>query len=99
MAEGDQKDEGSADAPAEAEEPSFSRTGAAQPSGPLESGGEEQDVAELPPNHPLLQRAQEALFQQLTATKLRLEEELKEERQALKARCFLLFNKLHRHTS
>ncbi|GAB4817322.1 hypothetical protein N2152v2_004368 [Parachlorella kessleri] len=83
MADEDQKDEGSAEGPAEAEEAPSARTDAAQPP-ELPISGEEQDVAELPPNHPLLQRAQEALFQQLTATKLRLEEELKEKRQALK---------------
>lgn len=47
---------------------------------------QQPDVAELAPDHPLLQRAQEALFQQLSATKLRLEEELREKKQALKAR-------------
>lgn len=43
------------------------------------------DLAQLPPDHPLLQRAQDALFQQLSATKLRLEGELRERRLALKA--------------
>ncbi len=49
-------------------------------------GGAQPGMEELPPDHPLLQRAQEALFQQLSATKLRLEEELREKKQALKAR-------------
>ena len=60
---------------------------AAEPAAePGDGGGDGEDVAALPPDHPLLQRAQEALFQQLQATKLRLQEELRERRQALKAR-------------
>ena len=51
-----------------------------------EDGGGAADVADLPPGHPLLRRAQEALYQQLAATKLRLEEELQERRKELKVR-------------
>ena len=40
----------------------------------------------LPPDHPLLARAQAALRAQLQATRLRLEQELSEKRKALKAR-------------
>ncbi len=40
----------------------------------------------LPPNHPLLRRAQEALHRQLADQKLRLQEELRERRKALKVR-------------
>ena len=46
----------------------------------------EDDVALLPPDHPLLRRAQEALHRQLAEQKLRLEEELRERKKALKAR-------------
>ena len=44
----------------------------------------EEDVAALPPDHPLLRRAQKALYRQLAEQKLRLEEELRERRKALK---------------
>lgn len=40
----------------------------------------EAGVEELPPEHPLLQRAQAALRAQLEAAKLRLQEELREKR-------------------
>ena len=43
-------------------------------------------VAGLPPDHPLLARAQAALRAQLQATRMRLEQELPEKRKALKAR-------------
>jgi hypothetical protein len=39
----------------------------------------------LPPDHPLLARAQEALKKQLVANKTRLEDELREKQNALKA--------------
>ncbi|KAL4448619.1 hypothetical protein ABPG75_005838 [Micractinium tetrahymenae] len=44
----------------------------------------DDDLAMLPPDHPLLRRAQEALHRQLAEQKLRLEEELRERRKALK---------------
>lgn len=40
----------------------------------------------LPPDHPLLRRAQEALHRQLAEQKLRLQEELQERKKALKVR-------------
>ena len=45
---------------------------------------EQKALAQLPAGHPLLARAQEALKQQLSATKLRLEEELREKQNTLK---------------
>jgi hypothetical protein len=45
----------------------------------------EADIVGLPPDHPLLRRAQDALHRQLAADKLRLQEELRERRKALKA--------------
>lgn len=50
------------------------------------AGDGEDDLALLPPDHPLLRRAQEALHRQLVEQKLRLQEELRERRKALKAR-------------
>ncbi|KAK9821181.1 hypothetical protein WJX74_006086 [Apatococcus lobatus] len=61
---------------------------------------EQKALAQLPAGHPLLARAQEALKQQLSATKLRLEEELREKQNILKAgvipaltRCLLTLQK------
>ena len=50
---------------------------------------EQKALAQLPAGHPLLARAQEALKQQLSATKLRLEEELREKQNTLKVWCLL----------
>ncbi|KAI3426120.1 hypothetical protein D9Q98_008499 [Chlorella vulgaris] len=43
-----------------------------------------KEMADLPSDHPLLRRAQEALRRQLSDQKLRLQEELRERRKALK---------------
>lgn len=50
------------------------------------SAGGQDDLAMLPPEHPLLRRAQEALRRQLAEQKLRLQEELRERKKALKVR-------------
>ncbi len=51
---------------------------------PHEETPEQKALAQLPADHPLLARAQEALKQQLLSTKLRLEEELREKQNTLK---------------
>ena len=48
------------------------------------AASEGDDVSALPPDHPLLRRAQEALHRQLAEQKLRLQEELRERKKALK---------------
>lgn len=72
-------------APADAP-PGGARAAARPVALPADAAAPPDALEELPPDHPLLQRAQQALFQQLSATKLRLEEELREQRQALKVR-------------
>lgn len=59
-------------------------TSSPHPSGAQASADE--DLSMLPPNHPLLRRAQEALNRQLADQKLRLQEELRERKKALKVR-------------
>lgn len=54
--------------------------------GPEADGGLPAGAEGLPPDHPLLARAQAALRSQLRATRMRLEQELSEKRKALKAR-------------
>ncbi|PRW44941.1 Coiled-coil domain-containing 40 isoform C [Chlorella sorokiniana] len=49
-----------------------------------QAGGNGEELAALPPDHPLLRRAQEALHRQLAEQKLRLQEELRERKKALK---------------
>lgn len=74
-----------ADAPADA--PPGGAPAAARPGAlPPDAAAPPDALAKLPPDHPLLQRAQQALLQQLSATKQRLEEDLREQRQALKVR-------------
>ena len=55
-------------------------------SGPQEGAEHtaDPDLAALPPDHPLLRRAQDALHRQLSEQKLRLQEELQERKKALK---------------
>jgi hypothetical protein len=50
------------------------------------AAAEGDDVSALPPDHPLLRRAQEALHRQLAEQRLRLQEELRERKKALKVR-------------
>lgn len=79
-------------------EEALEEQGAPAPAGPPQAdgpsseaaadGGVEADdeVAALPPDHPLLRRAQEALQRQLAEQKQRLEEDLRDRKKALKVR-------------
>ncbi len=62
--------------------PASQASGASPP--PPAAEGDDEGLAALPPDHPLLRRAQEALHRQLAEQKLRLQEELRERKKALK---------------
>lgn len=83
VVEGEQRPQGALPDAAPAPQASAAvRAAAAEGDG--QAGGDGGELAALPPDHPLLRRAQEALHRQLADQKLRLQEELRERKKALK---------------